>query len=124
VFVQFTGLGQIEAGDGLTQTGNRLDVVGTTNRIIANANSIDIDANYVGQNTITTVGTIATGTWAATDVAVEHGGTGSSTAAGAKTNLGFMTRYTVEIGDGVNGVVVPFTVTHNMGTRDVIVQVR
>lgn len=40
------------------------------------------------QTQITSIGTIATGTWAATDVAVIHGGTGSSTAAGARANLG------------------------------------
>ena len=121
VFVQFTGLGQIEAGAGLTQTGNRIDVVGTTDRITANSNNIDIASTYVGQSSITTVGTVGTGTWEATDVGVAHGGTGASDAAGAKTNLGFMTRYTVAIGDGAAN---PITVTHNMGTRDVIVQVR
>lgn len=120
-FVQFSGAGQITAGTGLTKTGNTLDVIGTANRIVANADSIDIDAAYVGQTSITTLGTIATGTWAATDVAVEHGGTGASTAAGAKTNLGFMTRYVETIG---NGSLTSFTVTHNLGTRDVIVQIR
>ena len=37
---------------------------------------------------ITTVGTIDTGTWQATDVAVAHGGTGASSAADARSNLG------------------------------------
>jgi hypothetical protein len=37
---------------------------------------------------LTTTGTIGTGTWEATDVGVSHGGTGSSTASGARTNLG------------------------------------
>jgi hypothetical protein len=77
-FVQFSGLGQITAGDGLTKSGNTLNVVGTTNRITANANSIDIAATYVGQTSITTLGTIATGTWNATEIGEVYGGTGQT----------------------------------------------
>lgn len=61
-------------------------VTGTTNRITVNntdpANPVvDIAATYVGQTSITTLGTIATGTWAGTTVAVAHGGTGVTTIA-------------------------------------------
>ena len=42
----------------------------------------------VVSSSLTSLGTIGTGVWAATDVAVAHGGTGASTAAGALVNLG------------------------------------
>ena len=41
-----------------------------------------------GNTSLTTVGAIGTGTWESTDVAVAHGGTGSSTASAARTALG------------------------------------
>lgn len=75
-FVQFSGAGQITAGAGLTKTGNTIDAVGTTNRITVNADSIDIASTYVGQSSITTLGTIGTGIWQGTVVAPTYGGTG------------------------------------------------
>lgn len=78
VFAQFSGAGQIIAGAGLTKNGNTLDVVGTANRITVNADSIDIASTYVGQSSITTLGTIGTGTWQGTAVAPAYGGTGLS----------------------------------------------
>lgn len=77
-FTQFSGATTITAGAGLVKTGPVFDVVGTTNRILVNADSIDISSNYVGQTSITTLGTIATGTWQATAVGPLYGGTGLS----------------------------------------------
>lgn len=57
-------------------------VAGTSNRIsvvaagVPTTYTVDISATYVGQATITTLGTIATGTWSATAIAVNKGGTG------------------------------------------------
>lgn len=48
----------------LTGTSNRLTVSGT-----ASAPIVDIAAAYVGQNTITTLGTVSTGTWNGTAIA-------------------------------------------------------
>jgi len=96
-----------------------------------------------GNTSLVTTGTITTGTWAATDVAVAHGGTGASSAADARTNLGVAyasdaealagssdtvvltpgnlaaRSYKTTIGDGSD---LDIAVTHSLGTRDVIVQ--
>jgi hypothetical protein len=74
-FVQFTGSGTYVAGTGLTLT----------------SNTFAIDSAYVGQTSITTLGTITTGTWTGTAIAVANGGTGATTAANARTNLGLGT---------------------------------
>lgn len=76
VFAQFSGAGTVVAGDGLTKTGNTLDVVGTADRISVAADSIDIASTYAGQSSIVTLGTVTTGTWSATTIAVNKGGTG------------------------------------------------
>jgi hypothetical protein len=119
-FVQFSGAGQVTAGAGLTKSGNTIDVIGTAGRITVNANDVDIASTYIGQSSITTLGTITTGIWNGTDVAVADGGTGASTAAGAKTNLGFMTRYATTFGDGST---LDYTITHSLNTQDVHVSV-
>ena len=122
-FTQFTGLGQVVAGTGLTKNGNTIDVVGTAARIVANADSIDIDAAYVGQTSITTLGTIATGTWAATDVAIAHGGTGASTAGAARTNLSSTSNPLPQKFVGTYGGATTASVVHNLNTLDVVVSV-
>ena len=130
-FVQFSAAGQSIAGNGLTKTGNAIDVVGTADRITANADSVDIASTYVGQSSITTLGTITTGVWNGTDVAVADGGTNASTASGARTNLadttaGFTTSTPVlarVASQTLTGGSTSFNIDHNFGTRDVTVQV-
>ncbi len=78
-FSQFSSVNDIIAGNGLIRTVNTLDIVGTTNRITINADSIDISSSYVGQSSIATLGTISTGIWSATTIAVNKGGTGQTT---------------------------------------------
>ena len=111
-FVQFSGAGQIIAGDGISKSGNTLsvntangieisgdnvqlasttagagltfnsgvlDVGGTADRITVDGTSVDIASTYVGQTSITTLGTITTGTWNGDTIAVTSGGTGFST---------------------------------------------
>ena len=67
------GTWAVPAGTGVTS------VSGTLNRITSTAGTtpvIDIDANYVGQASITTLGTITTGTWNGGMIGVVYGGTG------------------------------------------------
>jgi len=117
-WIQFnTGGTTYTAGAGLVGT-TTFDVVGTANRISVAADSIDISASYVGQASITTLGTIATGVWNGTDIAVADGGTGSSTAAGARTNLGATGKYAVTLGALTAGAEA--TITHNLNSTDVV----
>ena len=112
-FTQTSGAGQITAGTGLTKTGNQIDVGGTTDRITINADTVDIASTYVGQTSITTLGTIATGTWQGTAIAVAYGGTGATTAANARSNLGVSGVYKASFTNSslVAGVL---TLTHNL----------
>lgn len=72
--------GRLTAAANGASSGTVTSVTGTANRIsVANGTTtpvIDIANNYAGQNTITILGTIATGTWQGSAVAVSYGGTG------------------------------------------------
>lgn len=54
---------------------------GTTNRLTVTGTVLDIAATYVGQSSITTLGTITTGIWNATAISNVKGGTGIDTSA-------------------------------------------
>jgi hypothetical protein len=61
------------AGTGVTS------VSGTLNRVTSTGGTtpvIDISSSYVGQSSITTLGTITTGVWTGTTIAIANGGTG------------------------------------------------
>ena len=67
------GVWATPAGTGVTS------VSGTTNRITSTGGTtpvIDISASYVGQSSITTLGTIGTGVWNGTAIGPTFGGTG------------------------------------------------
>ena len=75
-WTQFSGAGSWTAGNGLTQTGTTMNIGGTVGRISVGSDSVDIDANYLGQTSINTLGTIGTGLWRGTIVEMAYGGTG------------------------------------------------
>lgn len=81
-WVQFNAGEIYTAGNGLTLTGNAFSVVGTADRISVSGSGVDIASTYVGQSSITTLGTISTGTWNGTTIGVANGGTGATTLTG------------------------------------------
>jgi len=63
----------VVAGAGMTGGGSSgdvtLNVIGTADKVTVSADAVTIASTYVGQTSITTLGTIATGTWQGTAVA-------------------------------------------------------
>lgn len=58
----------------LASTANRVSVTGIGTNVL----TVDIDSTYAGQTSITTLGTISTGVWSATNIALNKGGTNAS----------------------------------------------
>ncbi len=102
--VDANGFVSLNGGSGV------MSVSGTANRITSTGGAnpiIDIAATYVGQTSITTLGTIATGIWNATIVAPLYGGTGvnGSSASNGSLLIGNGTGYslsTLTAGSGVS----------------------
>lgn len=75
----------------LSNTGSTINgrtLTGTTNRLtVTNGDgtagnpTFDISASYIGQSSITTIGTITTGTWTGTKVGLAYGGTNADLSA-------------------------------------------
>ena len=65
-------------GRTITGTSNRLSV--SNGDGVSGNPTLDIDAAYVGQTSITTLGTVTTGTWSATAIGLTKGGHGQPTA--------------------------------------------
>lgn len=72
--------------------GTVTSVTGTANRITSTGGTtpvIDIAATYVGQTSITTLGTVGTGTWNATNISLGKGGTGAALIAPGSDSIFF-----------------------------------
>ncbi len=90
----------------------RLTAAGTAS-IIAEAGTLSGTtlASNVVTSSLTSVGTITSGVWSATEVAIAKGGTGATTAAGARTNLGLgslATKSTIANADVASGAAIDF----------------
>lgn len=118
-FTQFSGAGQITAGNGLTKSGNTLDVnpdsrASGTKTIAIVSDEVRIDTAWTGQTSLTTLGTITTGTWNATAIGLAYGGTGQSNTnitsrhvfmgpAGTNGNAAFREFTTADVNPTTNG---------------------
>ena len=135
-WTQFSGAGSFTSGNGLSQDGNTINVNVVADRTAITGDAVDIASTYVGQSSITTLGTITTGVWNGTDVAVADGGTGAGDAASARTNLGIKTtagavttststlaRIASQGCAASASGTSTTTVTHNFNTLDVSVQI-
>jgi hypothetical protein len=118
-FSQFSSSTAYSAGNGLQLSTGAFSVVGTANRISVSGSGVDISSSYVGQTSITTLGTVTTGTWTGTAIAVANGGTGATSAASARTNLGAVGKAAINIPSGAS-----YAFAHNLGTTDVDVVVK
>lgn len=100
LFITASGTQQLQPKNNTSLTFN-------SNTGLLSATSLGGTLTTASQTAITGVGTITTGTWNATDVAVTAGGTGASTAAAARVNLEVaILEKTVYLGTGANTTVV------------------
>lgn len=76
---QFSGSGAgISAGAGLTKIGSTLDVQVDNTTLAIVSNALQIKSTYAGQTSLTTLGTVGTGTWQASIIGLAYGGTGAN----------------------------------------------
>lgn len=78
-WTQFSGAGTYLAGNGLQIVGNTFSVKPNGTSLDASSSGLKISDTYAGQTSITTLGTIATGTWHGSTIGVAYGGTGAAT---------------------------------------------
>lgn len=117
---QFSGAGTTLGGSGLTQTGAVLDVNVDGSSIEINADVLRVKALGI-TNAMIAAGTIDLTTKVTGLLPVANGGTNASTAAAARTSLAATGKFAADITG--NAALTQFTVTHNLNTTDVVVQV-
>lgn len=89
--------------------GTVTSVSGTANRITSTGGAapvIDIAATYVGQTSLTTLGTVTTGIWNATAIGATFGGTGRTSLTNHGVLVGAGTAAITQLGAGTAGQVL------------------
>jgi len=129
-FTQFSGAGQIIAGNGLSKSGNTLSALADGSTLTIGSGGIKVSTSGITSNELASDSVIAakladasvelnTATVTGT-LPVANGGTGGTTAATARAGINAAGKYSVAIGDGA---ATSYTITHNLDSRDVIVTV-
>ncbi len=98
-------------------SGTVTNVSGTTNRITSTGGGtpvIDISASYVGQNSITTLGTISTGAWNGSIITGAYGGTGINNGSSTITLGGNITTAAAFATSGANALTFTTTGSTNV----------
>ena len=98
-------------------SGGVTSVLGTVNRITSSGGVtpvIDISASYIGQTSITTIGTIVVGTWAASSIATTYTDAKIKGSIGTVSNFGSPIPYNSGVTDTVTSS--PFFNIYNSGT--------
>lgn len=81
-WTQYSAVASYSAGNGLQLVGTIFSVKANGSTIDVSSSGVKISDTYAGQTSITTLGTIGTGTWNGSTVAVQYGGTGATTLTG------------------------------------------
>lgn len=79
---------QYQAGNGLQLSDSTFSVAIDTSSLSFSQQGITISETWAGNSSIETVGTISEGTWQGSAVDIAYGGTGATSAMGARSNLG------------------------------------
>ncbi|MEI8141399.1 MAG: hypothetical protein WCG90_00895 [Chitinophagia bacterium] len=83
------GITSIKLADGAVTDAKVASGISKSKVGLGNVENISI-STWSGTNSITTVGTITSGVWSGTAISLNNGGTGATTAAAARTNLGLV----------------------------------
>lgn len=119
VFSQLPGATSYLGGNGLTLTGNSFAVNVDDSSIEINSDTLRVKAGGITNAML--AGSIDLTAKVTGVLPLANGGTNANSAANAKGQLLFMTRFAADV-TGDNST-TDFDVTHNFGTKDVLVQV-
>jgi hypothetical protein len=88
-FTPFTGLAGVNMGNAIEYNplSNTLNVKYDGTTIQTSDDKLTLSPTYPGQNTITVLGTIRSGSWESNVIGVPYGGTGANTPSAARANL-------------------------------------